>query len=152
MISPLLGSTTDSENDQTTVMNAPDDEHRCGWRDRAEALAVEVEDLKARIVAMERRIFGKKGESMPSKGEELRKGEPSKRNGAAAQPTRRDNNKVCVRPLTPSRGAATCATVRCPSPRPPQAQQSLPTRPRAPPSTAWGAARRRPSLGESEPG
>ena len=66
MISPLLGSTTDSENDQTTVMNAPDDEHRCGWRDRAEALAVEVEDLKARIVAMERRIFGKKGESMPS--------------------------------------------------------------------------------------
>ena len=75
-------------------MNAPDDEHRCGWRDRAEALAVEVEDLKARIVAMERRIFGKKGESMPSKGEELRKGEPSKRNGAAAQQKRRDNNKA----------------------------------------------------------
>ena len=94
MISPFPGSTTDSENDQTTVMNAPDDEHRCGWRDRAEALAVEVEDLKARIDAMERRIFGKKGERMPSKGEELKKGEPPKRNGAAAQQKRRDNTKA----------------------------------------------------------
>lgn len=94
MISSPLGSTTESGDDQTTTMNAPDDDHRCGWRDRAEALTAEVEDLKARLDAMERRIFGKKGERMPSKGDALRKGEPSKRNGDAAQQKRRDNSKA----------------------------------------------------------
>ena len=117
MISAFRGSTTDSGSDQTSVMNAPDDEHRCSWRDRAEELAVEVEDLKARIDAMERRIYGKKGERMPSKGDELRKGKPSNRNGAAAQQKRRDNSKAreslpartIVHPVPP----AACACPAC---------------------------------------
>jgi transposase len=98
-------------------MNAPNDEHRCAWRERAEALEADVKDLNARIEAMERRIFGKKSERMKSKERELREGEASKRNGPEAQEKRRTNEKRRAR--IPSRtilhpvAASDCACPAC---------------------------------------
>lgn len=65
-------------------MSPTDDEHHCPWRARVEASEAEVEDLKARMSALERFILGKKSESMPPKDREVKKGEPSKRNGKDA--------------------------------------------------------------------
>ncbi len=117
MICAFWGSTTSARGDQTLVMNAPNDEHRCAWRERAEALEADVADLNARIEAMERRIFGKKSERMKSKERELREGEASKRNGPEAQEKRRANEKRRAR--IPSRTilhpvpASDCACPAC---------------------------------------
>ena len=102
MISALLGSTADPGRDQTSGMNPTDDDHRCAWRERAEALqaevdglrarVAEVDDLKARLAALERFIHGRKSESMPPKDRELNKGQSSKRNGPEAQEKRRNND------------------------------------------------------------
>jgi transposase len=75
-------------------MDSTDDSHHCPGRERAEALQAEVEDLKARLAAVERILHGKKGEGMPSKDKALNKGQPSKRNGPDAQQKRKTNGET----------------------------------------------------------
>ena len=69
-------------------MNPTGDDHHCAWRERAEALQAQLEDHKARLAALERFIHGKKSESMPPKDREVKKGQPSKKNGPEAQEAR----------------------------------------------------------------
>ena len=94
MISAFSGSTTDRWHDQTSGMNPTGDDHHCAWRERAEALQAQLEDHKARLAALERFIHGKKSESMPPKDREVKKGQPSKKNGPEAQEARRANNSA----------------------------------------------------------
>jgi transposase len=65
------------------------DDHRCTWRDEAEALRGKVDDLTSKLAAvmtamesLERRVLGPKSEKMPPPEKELRKDEPD---GAAEE-------------------------------------------------------------------
>ena len=58
-------------------------DHHCPWREEAEELRVELETMKARTAALERAVFGKKSEKMPSLSREL-----------AKKPTRAETRKT----------------------------------------------------------
>ena len=49
------------------------DDHRCEWRDEAEALRAEVAELRAQFAKLQRHVFGKRSEKMPPVAEELRR-------------------------------------------------------------------------------
>src|SRR5258708_600345 len=53
-------------------MNQLDDNHQCPWRERAEELSRRIDELNARIAQLERMIFGKRSEKMPSVKEEVK--------------------------------------------------------------------------------
>jgi transposase len=61
----------------------PDDDHRCGWRDHAEQLQTELDQLRSELDVIKRHVFGKRSEKMPSMDREVRAG--SKADPAAAQ-------------------------------------------------------------------
>jgi Transposase C of IS166 homeodomain len=44
------------------VVPPPDDDHDCGWRAHANSLADQVAELKEKLEAMERRVFGRSSE------------------------------------------------------------------------------------------
>lgn len=71
-----------------------DDHHQCEWHKRALALEAALDDVTARLDALLRQVYGKKGETMPSKERALKEGEPSKRNGPEARRKRRNNEKT----------------------------------------------------------
>src|SRR5215207_3409812 len=52
-------------------MEQLDDNHHCPWRERAEALSRRIDEQNARIEQLERMIFGKRSEKMPSVKKEL---------------------------------------------------------------------------------
>jgi transposase len=49
------------------------EDHRCEWRDRAEALETRVAQLEASFAKLQRHTFGKRSEKMPTVAEELRR-------------------------------------------------------------------------------
>ncbi|MDQ3400841.1 MAG: IS66 family transposase [Chloroflexota bacterium] len=62
---------------------APPDDHPCSWRDEAERLAAEsaqraaeIEELKQKLAALERRVLGPKSEKMPAMSGEVAKKRP----------------------------------------------------------------------------
>ena len=58
---------------------APDDDdnHHCRWRDEAEHLRSEIEDLRQKFASLERRLLGPKSEKMPPIEGEVRKARPT---------------------------------------------------------------------------
>lgn len=71
---------------------APDDDHRCRWRDEAEKLRAEIEDLRQKFASLERRVLGPKSEKMPAMGGEVRKERPA--DAADAKKLREQNRKA----------------------------------------------------------
>ena len=61
---------------------ATDDDHRCRWRDEAEALRAEIEELRQKFASLERRLLGPKTEKMPPMPGEVRKERPASANDA----------------------------------------------------------------------
>ena len=64
------------------IVAEPPDDHHCPWREEAEALRVELADVRGKLAAvmtamesLERRVLGPKPEKMPSLEKELRKEE-----------------------------------------------------------------------------
>lgn len=66
-------------------------DHFCPWRDEAERLSAELADLRMKVAALERRVFGKSSErrKVPSVERQLRKERPAERE--AAKKKRADN-------------------------------------------------------------
>jgi transposase len=56
---------------------ADDDDHQCRWRDEAEQLRAEMEELRQKFASLERRVLGPKSEKMPSMAGEVRKERPA---------------------------------------------------------------------------
>jgi transposase len=54
----------------------PPDDHECGWKDFAKALAEKMAELETKMAAMERRILGPKSEKLPPMDREVRKKRP----------------------------------------------------------------------------
>jgi transposase len=53
----------------------PDDnDHECGWRGYALHLKADLEQVKAELAELKRRIYGRKSEKMPAMGREVRRG------------------------------------------------------------------------------
>lgn len=80
-------------------MAPPDDDHDCGWKTRATELeaklqdtSAKLEEVAARMAAMERRLLGPKSEKMPAIDREVRKKRPV--DPAATQATRRKNAEL----------------------------------------------------------
>ncbi len=71
-------------------MAPDDDDHRCAWRDEAEQLRSEVEELKQKFASLERRLLGPKSEKMPAMADEVRRQRPPSPSDAQA---RRAENK-----------------------------------------------------------
>jgi transposase len=71
---------------------APDDtdDHRCKWRDEAEQLRAEMEELRQKFASLERRVLGPKSEKMPSMHDEVRRQRPASAEEARAA---RERNK-----------------------------------------------------------
>jgi transposase len=74
------------------------DDHRCAWRDRAEALEVELRDLREQFASMkgtleklQRHVFGKRSEKMPPVAEAIRDPARAEQERIAALQTRREN-------------------------------------------------------------
>jgi transposase len=59
------------------------EEHECAWRDEALGLRAELEQLKAQLAMLQRAVFGRKSEKLPSPSQELRK----QRGGVAPEQT-----------------------------------------------------------------
>lgn len=53
---------------------APPDDHDCAWKGHAARLESELSDLKGKLEALERKIFGKSSEKMPPMDREVRRG------------------------------------------------------------------------------
>ena len=73
-------------------MGPPPDDHNCGWKTRAADLEAKLEDVVAKMAAMERRILGPKSEKLPPIDREVRKERPT--DPAATQATRRKNAEL----------------------------------------------------------
>ncbi len=67
------------------------DDHRCEWRDEAEALRTEVAELRDRFAKLQRHVFGKRSEKMPPVAEELRRVGATTPDPEAALARRREN-------------------------------------------------------------
>jgi len=48
-----------------------DDDHRCAWRDEAESLRAQLDELRQQLTAFERRVLGPKSEKMPPMSKEV---------------------------------------------------------------------------------
>lgn len=53
-----------------------EEDHRCRWRDEAEKLRADIEELRQKFASLERRLLGPKTEKMPSMRDEVRKERP----------------------------------------------------------------------------
>jgi len=80
-------------------MAPPADDHDCGWKTRATELeaklqdtSAKLEEVAARMAAMERRLLGPKSEKMPAIDREVRKKRPV--DPAVTQATRRKNAEL----------------------------------------------------------
>lgn len=71
-------------------MAPDDDDHRCRWRDEAEKLRADVEELRQKFASLERRLLGPKTEKMPPMSGEVRRERPAAPSEAQ---TRRAENK-----------------------------------------------------------
>jgi transposase len=67
------------------------DNHRCEWRERAEALEARIAQLEASIEKLQRHQFGRRSEKMPSVAEAIRDPERVHAERIAALQTRREN-------------------------------------------------------------
>jgi transposase len=67
------------------------DDHRCEWRERAEALEARVAQLEASLEKLQRHQFGRRSEKMPSVAEAIRDPERAHAERIAALQTRREN-------------------------------------------------------------
>jgi transposase len=67
------------------------DDHRCEWRERAEALEARIAQLEASLEKLQRHQFGRRSEKMPSVAEAIRDPERVHTERIAAQQTRREN-------------------------------------------------------------
>ena len=54
---------------------APDDDHKCAWRGEAEKLRADLDETRAKLDALMRKVFGAKSEKMPPMDREVRQGE-----------------------------------------------------------------------------
>lgn len=70
-------------------MAPPDDDHECGWRGYALHLKADLEQVKAELAELKRRVYGRKSEKMPAMGREVRRGR--QRDPAEALRKRREN-------------------------------------------------------------
>jgi transposase len=93
------------------------DDHRCEWRERAEALGVELDQLRAEhaqtveqlaavqstIEKLQRHVFGKRSEKMPSVSKEIRDPARAEAERLEALQTRRENaekkRQLVTRPI-----------------------------------------------------
>ncbi len=73
-------------------MGPPADDHDCGWKIRAADLEAKLEEVVAKMAAMERRILGPKSEKLPAIEREVRKERPV--DPAGTQATRRKNAEL----------------------------------------------------------
>ncbi len=73
-------------------MGPPADDHDCGWKTRAADLEAKLEEVAAKMAAMERRILGPKSEKLPPMDREVRKQRPA--DPAATRATRRKNAEL----------------------------------------------------------
>jgi transposase len=73
-----------------------DDHHRCKWRDEAEQLRAEMEDLRQKFASLERRLLGPKTEKMPPIADEVRRQRPASVDDAKAE---RARNKLAKEKL-----------------------------------------------------
>jgi len=76
----------------TSTVTPPPDDHECGWKKIALELTEKVADLDARLVAIQRQVFGKKSEKMPPMDREIRKQRPA--DPEATQARRRKNAEL----------------------------------------------------------
>jgi transposase len=67
------------------------DDHRCEWRDRAEALETRIAHLEASLEKLQRHQFGRRSEKMPSVAKAIRDPERAEAERIAALQTRREN-------------------------------------------------------------
>ena len=79
----------------TSPRELPQD-HFCAWREEAEELRTELDAVQQRLAAIERHLFGKKSEKMPSLARELTK-KPSR-----AQTTKTRADRAAVKAKTPT--------------------------------------------------
>jgi len=112
-------------------------DHHCAWREEAEELRAKLTTLEAQVAQLQRHVFGRRSEKMPSITEELRRGkapDPERarkrrqqnKEAKRALPARRiehlvpENDRVCpvcggteLRPLGP--GRETCVFEHVPA-------------------------------------
>src|SRR5512146_2375935 len=76
------------------------EEHRCEWRDRAEALEAELRDVRQQFAAMQgtleklqRHVFGQRSEKIPPVANEIRDPERAERERISALQKRRENQE-----------------------------------------------------------
>lgn len=93
-----------------------DDDHQCPWRDEAKRLAAEVEELKQRFAALERRLLGPKTEKMPPMRGEVAKARPpspdearEKRRAAAAEKAKLETETIDIPVPAEQRRCPSCA-------------------------------------------
>jgi transposase len=67
------------------------DDHRCEWRDRAEALEVRLAQVEATLEKLQRHQFGARSEKMPAVAEVIRDPARAEASRIAAQQKRREN-------------------------------------------------------------
>jgi hypothetical protein len=85
-------------------MGPPADDHDCGWKTRAADLEAKLEEVAAKMAAMERRILGPKSEKLPPMDREVRKQRPA--DPAATRATRRKNAELRATPRRHRRRSA----------------------------------------------
>lgn len=73
-------------------MVPPADDHDCGWKVRAADLEAKLDEVVAKMAAMERRLLGPKSEKLPPIDREVRKQRPA--DPAATRVTRRKNAEL----------------------------------------------------------
>ena len=74
-----------------------DDDHRCRWRDEAEKLRGDIEELRQKFASLERRVLGPKTEKMPPMAGEVKKERPAQASNAQAL---RAQNRLAREKLT----------------------------------------------------
>lgn len=67
------------------------EDHRCEWRDEAESLRAEVVELRAHLTKLQRHVFGKRSEKMPSVAAAIRDPDRAEQERIAALQKRREN-------------------------------------------------------------
>ncbi len=67
------------------------DDHRCEWRDETESLRAEVVELRAQFAKLQRQVFGKRSEKMPSVAQAIRDPARVEQERIAALQKRREN-------------------------------------------------------------
>jgi len=81
-------STTDRKFDQTWTLAVLSEEHRCEWRQRAEAAENRLAAVEAQVEALTHRVFRKKSEKMSPVSAELNRGKPAEPGRDSAQAPR----------------------------------------------------------------